>query len=227
MRPSVLGPSVLTHHTFGMSNIHSFFVSQYEHAKPAQVHVYLLEEHKHWKVPERRVVKFVKRHRRAPGSAAGHHDDDMSTMSTMSMSSVSQRAKSVAKGVGNILHLRTRSKNKGDKDHPPVFSLLGALKDDGVSEVHEDDPLDSLLFSSPIKQAQLNDSQVAVEFVTDDSQAPTEFVTALEPVEEAETEVKGRNLAFADDNDGLAFADDNDGKKEGGLCAPCEGCNIL
>jgi hypothetical protein len=61
----------------------------------------------------------------------------------------------------------------------------------------------------------------------DDSEAATEFVTALASVVEEAEEVKGRALAFADDDDGLAFEDENDGKKQGGLCEPCEGCNIL
>lgn len=242
--------SHLAHHISNLLEcltfIHSFVISQYEKATPAQVRVHLLEEHKQWKVPERRVAKFVKRFRRAPGSAAGNDDDDMSMMSVAS--SVSQRAKSAVKGVRNILHLRTRSKNKGDKesagDHPPVPNLLDAMSphDDGVSEVHEDDPLDSLLFSSPmvlsketLKASALKEN--IKESQTDDSEAATAFVTALESVgEEAEAEVNGRSLAFADDddglaftddNDGLAFTDDNDGKKEGGFCEPCEGCNIL
>jgi hypothetical protein len=168
-------------------------------------------------------------------------------MSAMSVASsvVSQRAKSAVKGVGNILHLRTRSKSKLEKestrDHPPVVSLLGAtsLHDDGVSEVHEDDPLDSLLIASPatrhntvaprfFSRPVIPSKENIKETQPDDSEAATEFVTALESVvEEAESEVKGRSLVFADDDDGLAFADDNDGKKQGGLCEPCEGCNIL
>ena len=228
------------------SNIHSFVILQHEQATPKEVRVYLLEEQKNWRVPERRVAKFVKRFRRAHGSAAD--DDDMSTMSAMSVASsvVSQRAKSVAKGVGNILHLRTRSKNKLEKestrDHPPVVSLLGAtsLHDDGVSEVHEDDPLDSLLFASPAPRPNsvasplfsrpvLPHKENIKETHPDGSEAATDFVTALESVveEAGGVEVKGRALAFADDNDGLAFEDDNDGKKQGGLCEPCEGCNIL
>jgi hypothetical protein len=96
--------------TFIHSFIHSFVISQHEQATPKEVRVYLLEVHKNWRVPERRVAKFVKRLKRASGSAAD--DDDMSTMSAMSVaSSVSQRAKSAVKGVGNILHLRSRSKN--------------------------------------------------------------------------------------------------------------------
>lgn len=159
---------------------------------------------------------------------------------------VSQRAKSAVKGVGNILHLRTRSRNKLDKestlDHPAVVSLLGEISphDDGVSEVHEDDPLDSLLFASPVPPNNPFGSPIFAspvlppmenikETQPDDSEAATDFVTALESVvEEAEEEeLKGRSLAFADDEDGLVFVDDNDGKKEGGLCEPCEGCSIL
>jgi hypothetical protein len=237
----------------------SSFISQYEHAKPAQVRIHLLEEHKHWKVPERRVAKFVKRQKRAPGTAVDDESAAMSTMSTASsVSRVSQRAKSMAKGVGRILHIGGRSKNKGGEESaPPVSSLLGEMSpsDDGVSEVHEDDPLDPMFFSSPvltptpmkdIKQA-LSPKEEIKEAQPDDSEAPTEFVTALESVEEAaEAEVKGRSLSFADENDdladaevkglalafadvddGLAFTDENDGKKEGGLCQPCEGCNIL
>jgi hypothetical protein len=247
----VFGSFHLTHQTSDQphrkSNIHSFVIPQHEQATPKEVRFYLLEDHKNWRVPERRVAKFVKRFRRAPGSAAD--DDDMSTMSAISVASsvVSQKAKSVVKGVGNILHLRSRSKNKLEKestrDHPPVVSLLGAisLHDDGVSEVHEDDPLDSLLFASPaappnsfaspfISSPVLPPKENIKETQPDDSEAATEFVTALESVveeAEVEAEVKGRSLVFADGNDGLVFEDDNDGKKQGGLCEPCEGCNIL
>jgi hypothetical protein len=172
----------------------------------------------------------------------------MSTMSAMSVASsvVSQRAKSTVKGIGNILHLRSRSKNKLEKestrDHPPVVSLLGAtsLHDDGVSEVHEDDPLDSLLFATPppltnrvgspvFASPVFPSKEIIKETQPDDSEAATEFVTALESVVEEgeEAEARGRGLAFADDDDGLLFEDNNDGKKQGGLCEPCEGCNIL
>jgi hypothetical protein len=204
-----------------------------------------LEEHKNWRVPERRVAKFVKRFRRAPGAAGD--DDDMSTMSAMSTASsvVSQRARSVVKGVGNILHLRSRmTKNKLDKestrDHPAVVSLLGDISphDDGVSEVHEDDPLDSLLFASPVPPNHPAGSPIfspspvkgPKEKIKETQPDDSEAVTALESVvEEAETEaeLKGRALAFADDEDGLVYADENDGKKQGGLCEPCEGCSIL
>jgi hypothetical protein len=204
-----------------------------------------LEEHNNWRVPERRVAKFVKRFRRAPGDGAAD-DDDMSTMSAISTASsvVSQRARSVVKGVGNILHLR-RPKNKLDKestrDHPAVVSLLGDISphDDGVSEVHEDDPLDSLLFASPVPPNHPAGSPIfspspllppkkekMKETQPDDSEAVTALESVVEEAE-AEAELKGRALAFADDEDGLVYADENDGKKQGGLCEPCEGCIIL
>jgi hypothetical protein len=161
----------------------------------------------------------------------------------------------MAKGVGRILHIGSRPKNKvGKETAPPVSSLLGEMSanDDGVSEVHEDDPLDPMFFvltpKKDVKQKSLSPPKEGIqEAQPDDSEAPTEFVTAMESVDEeeeaelkgrllaftddndgsAEVEVKGRALTFADVDDGLAFTDENDGKKEGGLCTPCEGCNIL
>jgi hypothetical protein len=204
-----------------MHLIYSFIaISQYEHANPELVHFYLLKDHTHWKVPERRVAKFVKKQRKAAdGTAAGTagDQDDASEMSVATASSVSKRYKSIAKGVGRLLHIGSRSKKKDDKesalDHPPVVSLLGQARSlDCVSEVHEDDPLDPLLLPSPV--------HIFKDDTKEESDDNEDFMTAVqeEVKEDGKGEVKGR---------ALVFEDDNDGKKQGGICEPCEGCNIL
>lgn len=121
------------------------------------------------------------------------------------ISSVSRRARGVAKGMGKRLHIGRFKKPKAvDMESPlenvtitttappGVPSFLGAMAQEqvDVTELHDEDPLDSM------------------------SKGESKMATASE----VETSAKARDLAYVDDNDG---------KKNGAFCQPCEGCLIL
>jgi len=148
------------------------YILQDGNATPKTVRLRLLKEHEYWKMPERRVGKFVKRQKKASKTEFIADDDDVSVVS-----SVSRRAKSVAKGVGRMFgrNSKRKAKESAPATLPVPASLLGTITTE-VADPHDDDPLDSLL--TPFKE-----------------KSSTVF-------EEEGVETEARALIFEDDNDG-------------------------
>jgi hypothetical protein len=163
--------------------------------------------HKSWKVPERRVSKFVKRQKRASVRTPDDGNDDESLVSSVS-GSLAQRTRGVVKGAGRGIRsifkspVRSSKSNSSKKgleietpqpaESAPVQSLLGPVALDSIDE--DDDIL-----------------PVPVPEVQPDEAAPGLGSVAVDAVERI-------------DEPAMIYEDDNDGNKAGALC---DGCIIL
>lgn len=133
----------------------------------------LLKTHTTWKIPERRVAKFVKRQKRDVATAADSpfEDDQMSVSST---SSFSQRARSAAKGTARVFTSPLRA----------LMSPLRSSKAAPRQTAHQE--------SAPTPQVVLLHTKVEEEEEIDEVPLP-------DPVT---PKINGRQLEYEDDNDG-------------------------
>jgi len=175
---------------------------------------YLLKQHPTWRVPERRVKKFVKKQAKSDlktatsVDGAGVPDDDQS------VSSVTRRVKSMVKKI--FVFKKLAAGGAGGKLSPTSAAAASAHTADPeapMKEIHTS----SLLLSPSADSVESADPQVL---------PPTPEKQKVEAVEgavedEAEQEEKGLPL-----DEAVVYKDDNDGKK-GGCCAPCEGCIVM
>jgi hypothetical protein len=144
-----------------------------------------------WKLPERRVSKFVKKQLKDKGkeveTTGGTLDDDEE--STVSQASRVQR---MAQGTKNRLSgVFKRGKKKNDFPTP--------IKEEPPTQVHVDAPQDNLL------PAMSSDSADYVDPVTKD-------------VDKDETSEPEREVA---DKEVAVYEDDNTGTKEEQFCSAC------
>ena len=184
---------------------------QNEDADTKTVRVFLMLRHEDWRVPERRVRKFVKRHRNQLGF--DNVDDDASTFSNSSsvMESVALRAKA----------LRSPNRKNGEKvdaagsnAHPRSLVVAIEEKRDPAltSPLHNEDEATSVVaVGSPSSKSVAN---------VDDSKA--DVSGAIHATSDLGVATKG-----TDETELLLYNDDNDGKKQGSFCQACVGCNIL
>jgi len=175
-------------------------IFQNESATPKEVRAVLLKDHRTWKVPERRVAKFVKRQKKR-GSGVDDIDDSESTASTMT-----QRTKDIFKGAAKKAASPFKSIFRKKKD--TNLRKESALK----PETTETSALNNLLPPTVSK----DEEEKADMFV---SVPVVETTTPVVETTTPEVDIEARELFYQDDNDGK--------KESKGLCAPCEGCTIL
>jgi hypothetical protein len=175
-----------------------------------------MKQNRTWRIPERRVRKFVKRQTQTPltprTGSMGTEDDD-----NRSVSSVRNRFKGMMKGAGRIFG---SGKATSVVDEVPVFeiqttkSLLPSinLAESTEEELLPPTPGDNTPKHEPLSQ--ITAAEVPkVEVGTESTDAETSEID----------EVKDRDLP-ADES--LIYKDDNDGKKDC-PCVPCEGCIVM
>jgi hypothetical protein len=205
---------------------------------------YLLAKHRTWRIPERRVRKFVKR------QTGNDTDSVMTEDSTMSVTSVRSRSVMGAVGdaAGRLFGTSVRRRKRWETDVVPVFeiqttrSLLSQLGTEfEIPETEDDDVLSPIreaqtplytLDTNPISPDDANRTVasdldtprvvLAERFLFDDNDNEKEAISkengattaAITPAESS------TNGAFRD-----LYHDDNDGKRDN-RCV-CEGCIIV
>ena len=174
----------------------------------------IMKHHRDWRLPERRVAKFVKRQQQSVMPWEQTDDELSKSSSGSSMKRAARNAmNSAVKGTGRGLKKVLTFGRSGKKDSV----------DDG-STVHT------------------GGSSTPPSEITTDRQMPQEE-PPVSPLEGSDSS-KDRLQLFRPSNAGSggetfkvtgiasrsatlnAYEDDNDGKKDG-FCQPCEGCNIL
>mmetsp|Transcript_14992 Transcript_14992/g.27095 ORF Transcript_14992/g.27095 Transcript_14992/m.27095 type:complete len:203 (-) Transcript_14992:153-761(-) len=152
----------------------------------------LQKEHPSWKLPERRVSKFVKKHQ-AAGADSVTHDDD-------SAASHSSKAKRIAfntkKKIGNLFKKKSKTTTTTspttEKTPPTLIQTDNIIDDAGTATTN---------LISPISSVDEGDSPTTPDVVTTEKQ---EIVTP-------EEKDAPRDLS-------VVYEDDNDGSKDDQMC---------
>jgi hypothetical protein len=178
----------------------SFFIIIKASSNPSakQVLTTLQKEHPTWKLPERRVTKFVKKQvktnkKEAKGDSVTHEDEG----SVASQASITKRmAQSTKKRLGSVLKRKKKSKGK-DKD-----SMTPEKKPPSHIQTNTNVTPETIV--SPISSAGGEEKEKEVE------------TTPKVQEKEEDAPMDPRDLS-------VVYEDDNDGSKErqccGGLCA--------
>jgi hypothetical protein len=215
------------------------YQNPHSHDDTKKVRDHILRRHPTWKIPERRVKKFVKKQQlqQFNQSSDPHPDDDQS------VSSVTRRVKGM---VRKILVFRktpptpTKIGNTNHNHNKPASSPSSSsanstadYSEAPIQEIHAT----SLLPASSASDASGTDDELeapsperkstkSVEGDDDDDDDDDEQ-PAVEVVDEDEAadrqQQEGKALPL---DEMMVYKDDNDGKK-GGCCAPCEGCIMM
>jgi hypothetical protein len=209
-------------------------MQQHEEADTKTVRAFLMYLHKEWQVPERRVRKFVKRHRKHLGF--DNVDDDCSTFSDSSfaLEGFSGRPKSVL--LGSIISATTAEESlsltttveESCSVSPPAAAMDRAtiLRDltttpprDIVARTN-----DPKLFSPLVVNmaADAMDEVSPLSSVVNLAAVPADNnnSTMIPPAERSP-----ERLIYTER---MIYCDDNDGKKQRGLLLErCDGCCIM
>ena len=167
-----------------------------------------MKHHRNWRLPERRVAKFVKRQQLSvmPWEQT---DDEVSRSSSVSSmkrakSAMSSAMKGTSKGLRKVL---TFGRSGGQKEADDL-STSETLSTTPPSEITAD------LSIQPAVSYDELDGKKRLQFFT-----PTNAGTGGETFKV--TGIAKRTAS------GDPYVDDNDGKRDSSLCQPCEGCVIL
>jgi hypothetical protein len=188
-----------------------------------------MTRHKTWRLPERRVRKLVRQHYNADwdhsttSSCVGDDDESVvSTMSSVGGRSIGNRARGVVKRVGKAfrpqhpeqLQESPRPSDKKEPDSPDTPRTF----DTGTTK-------ETIALKTPPTTFTYKDS-------SEDAASPKDVPFLPEATTRAQ-DVGSNAIPYYDpivvelEDGSVIYNDDNDGKKQGGLCEPCEGCNIL
>ena len=158
------------------------------------------KENPTWKLPERRVTKFVKKQIKKKGKdqkdTRTHDDED----SLASQPSITRRMTQNTKKKLGAVFKRGKKKDKSSEKMPPTH-------------IHTDAATLATSIVSPISSVGEEEEPKVVE----EKVVETKAENAVEEQEEVQD---ARNLS-------VVYEDDNDGSKEGQFCGACAGCAIL
>lgn len=199
------------------------------------VRAFLMKENRSWRVPERRVQKFVKRqtHPSSNTTATTSTEDD----DVKSISSVKGRVKGMLKGAGRIFG--SAKAKKSAVEAVPVFEirttmpLLPPMIDIERTESTEEELLPPT--PTPERTKSTKEKLLPPTSTPERTKNTKEILTPPAPTPDATlgTEVTKTEVSEIDEithrelpDESLIYKDDNDGKKDR-PCAPCEGCIVM
>lgn len=204
----------------------------------------LCKENPTWKIPERRVAKFLKKqhkeHTDQPQSSE-HDVDDHSMSSTSSAASKLRRLSKMTGGsVKNIVTGKKgvsgffRRKKKGSSEEPSeeitIESPPSAEQDSNLLPPMDADENEEDIspMASPKSVPQATEEVPAPAAEDKEEEQQTQVVEEGSDGKEVEAEEKAKDATIEDtvvrERGNIIYEDDNDGKKEEG---PCAGCVIL
>jgi len=182
---------------------------QNDEAETSEVVATIMKNNNGWKVPERRVKKFIKR-QRGCGTSYASSTDGMSTES-----SVSQSTRAMLASAGYTLK--------------SAFGVRQVFSSKRTGEPQNEAMTAETVAETVVETGDATRERTSMppETVTTSAQ-PLGFHMALSPI--APDVTNDTDIVVLDDikrNSNGLFHDDNDGKREDGTCKPCEGCVIL
>lgn len=233
------------------------FLREHKNPDDKEVRAFIMKEHRTWRVPERRVRKFVKRQTHASntpvtsrGSTGGGDED-----SVVSSSSVSRRVKGIVKGAGRLFG---RKKAQGELDNIPIMEIQTTMPKLLSPITHEESTEEELLLPpTPVSKTQNPESgkdDLTETEATDAEATVAEVmdakVTNAEATEEYEVTDQMFNTRAVEESlinkdeatekhevtdrevnlsavDESLIYKDDNDGKKDRPCAPCEGCIIM
>ena len=204
----------LSHIALSCSLFGSSLLVKNPHSDDAKkARAYILRLHPTWKIPERRVQKFVKKQQvHSKCDRDGEQDDQ-------SVSSVTRRVKGMMKKI-LVFHKPLPHVGGGTESSSSPGSITNA-----TTELDEVPPIKEIHATSfLLPPASFEDTSVGDEDVLSPIKETNKAVDVDEndPVLNVNDE-KEKGIPL---DEVMVYKDDNDGKKDR-CCAPCEGCIVM